>query len=72
MPSEDRPRVSADLLVTAVGAGTHRVTSAWIHPYDLEKIDLLAFMKALGVSAILPSHAVERGYLHVNVRSTRT
>ena len=66
-----RPRISADLILGAVSVGTHRVTSAWIHPADLPSINLERMREMLGVSAILPASNVERGFIYVNTRLAR-
>jgi hypothetical protein len=67
----DRSRLSADILLAAVAGGTHQVSSAWLHPLDIPRIDVEKVRKALNVSAVFPSSHVERGFMYVNTRSVR-
>jgi hypothetical protein len=60
-----RPRISADLFLTAISSGMCRLTSCRMHPYDVGKIDVPALIERIGC-AVIPDHMVERGFLFVD------
>lgn len=68
---EQLPCISADQLLGCLSAGMIRVTSCFIHPGDVERVDIDGLRRSLGGAAVVPHHGVERGFLYVNSAATR-